>query len=293
MKKIYHILVSFFFIFLFISAFLIAILQTKWAKEKIKNFVITYIQKKEMPIKIGSIEGEFFHTFKIKNLEVFLLDKKILIKDNKAVGCKIGDKDFQFDIIISNILVQNLFKISDEKLFPEKYVTELKSLKGTGSLCAYYSLKKIPDNLIGKTFHFLERNIGVDGNDAVGMIDLMTTSADAGLSPEGEYLVQSYIICTPDEAKNPMVLKKLRQLLDKNLKTLIPDYADQLNWAFYPSIWHLDGVAKTIEKDKPDIKTPIKNLYLVGDCVKAPGIGFNCAINSARILTDYLEKNEN
>ena len=84
-------------------------------------------------------------------------------------------------------------------------------------------------------------------------------------------------------------MKKLKHLLDKNLEILIPNYTEQLNWAFYPSIWHLDGVAKTIEKDKPDIKTPIKNLYLVGDCVKAPGIGFNCAINSAHILIDMLE----
>ena len=30
------------------------------------------------------------------------------------------------------------------------------------------------------------------------------------------------------------------------------------------------------------------NLYLVGDCVKAPGIGINCAINSANILSELL-----
>jgi hypothetical protein len=73
-----------------------------------------------------------------------------------------------------------------------------------------------------------------------------------------------------------------------NLGYLIPDYNSNLNWAVYPAIWHLDGVAKTIDKDKPKIKTPIDNLYLVGDCVKAPGIGFNCALNSAKILSDML-----
>jgi phytoene dehydrogenase-like protein len=54
------------------------------------------------------------------------------------------------------------------------------------------------------------------------------------------------------------------------------------------AIWHFDGVAKTIDNTKPDIKTPVENLYLIGDCVKAPGIGVNCAINSARILADIL-----
>ena len=71
-------------------------------------------------------------------------------------------------------------------------------------------------------------------------------------------------------------------------EVLIPKYKDNLNWAIYPAIWHLDGVAKMINLDKPDIKTPVENLYLVGDCVKSPGIGFNCALNSARILADNL-----
>jgi len=61
-----------------------------------------------------------------------------------------------------------------------------------------------------------------------------------------------------------------------------------MKWAIYPAVWHLDGVAKTINDIKPDIKTPIKNLYLIGDCVKAPGVGMNCAINSAIMLNNIL-----
>lgn len=213
---------------------------------------------------------------------------KILIKDKKAIGIKIKDKEQFYDIIISNILVQNLFKIVDKKNFPNDYVNYIKSLKGTGSLCSYYSLKKVPDELVGKAFHFLKRDVGIEGNDAVGMIDFMVSSPNASLSPEGEYLVQSYIICNPDETKNPLILKKLKEILDKNLEILFPEYKKQLNWAIYPVIWHLDGVAKTINTKKPDIITPIKNLYFVGDCVKAPGIGINCAINSAKIIAEII-----
>jgi protoporphyrinogen oxidase len=219
--------------------------------------------------------------------------KKVIIKNNKAVGVMADDKEQFFDIVISNILVQNLFTIVDEKYFPKKYVKETKSLKGTGSLCAYYSLKKVDPSLIGKTFHFIERDVGVEGNDAVGMIDFMSADHDAGLSPSGEYLIQSYIICTPEEARDEKTLKTLRKLLDKNLKVLVPDFRSNLKWSIYPAIWHLDGVAKTIDNVKPDIRTPVENLYLVGDCVKAPGIGLNCALNSVRILMDFLEKSGN
>ena len=175
-----------------------------------------------------------------------------------------------------------------QKYFPENYVKNIKSLNGTGSLCAYYSLKNVDPDLFGKTFHFIQRNVGLEGNDVVGMIDFMVTSQDTGLAPKGELLVQSYIICTPDEAKNPLILKKLKDLLEKNLEVLIPKFKEHLKWAIYPTIWHLDGVAKTIEKNKPDIKTPIDNLYLVGDCVKAPGIGYNCALNSAKLIAQMI-----
>ncbi|MFO7678007.1 MAG: FAD-dependent oxidoreductase [Thermoplasmatota archaeon] len=214
--------------------------------------------------------------------------ERILIEDGKAIGVLIKNRPVYYDVIVSNILVQNLFSLADESNFPPDYVSSIKSLTGTGSLCAYYSLSQLKPELIGKTFHFIERDIGVDGNDAVGMIDFMATSPQAGMAPPDAFLVQSYIICTPKEAKNKKIQVKLKELLDKNLELLIPDYSSHLCWAMYPVVYHLDGVAKTIDNKKPDIKTPVQNLFLIGDCVKAPGIGFNCALNSARMLVDTV-----
>jgi len=216
--------------------------------------------------------------------------EKIIIENNKAKAIIVNSKKHSFDIIVSNLLVQNLFTIADEKHFPKKYIKELKSLEGSASLCAYYSFKNLKPDLIGKTFVFIEKNAGVDGNDAVGMIDFMTACPEAGLAPPSNYIIQSYVICSPKEAKDTQTLKKLKKILDKNLEKIIPDYKSNLNWAFYPAISHLDGVVKTINNEKPDIKTSVENLYLVGDCVKAPGIGINCAINSAKILNDILKK---
>ena len=214
--------------------------------------------------------------------------QKILINGTTAIGVTVENKEYRFDKIVSTILVQNLFSIVDEKYFPKTYVKMMKSLQGTGSLCAYYSLKNVNKQLLGKTFHFIERNIGVDGNDAVGMIDFMSAAENTGLSPPSHHLVQSYIICTPKEAQDKKILDKLKIALDKNLERLIPNFHSQLRWAIYPAVWHLDGVAKTTDNAKPEIETPIKNLFIIGDCVKAPGIGINCAINSARILQEML-----
>ena len=121
----------------------------------------------------------------------------------------------------------------------------------------------------------------------------MSASSDSYLAPSNEYLIQAYIICNSDEARDNKLLEKLRYALDNNLERLYPDFRSYLNWSIYPAIWHLDGVAKTIDNEKPDVTTPIDNFYIIGDCVKAKGIGFNCALNSARILVEIiLKKND-
>jgi protoporphyrinogen oxidase len=214
--------------------------------------------------------------------------QKILIEEKKAAGLLVDNQEHRFDTVISTVPVQQLFSIVDKTHFPKEYVTMIQSLEGTGSLCAYYSLKEIDPTLLGKTFHFIERDIGVDGNDAVGMIDFMSALPDTGVSPSSHHLVQAYIICTPKEARDKKTLDRLKNALDTNLNRLIPNYHAHLRWVIYPAIWHLDGVAKTIDNAKPEIQTPIENLFIIGDCVKAPGIGINCAINSAWAIQEMF-----
>ncbi len=223
------------------------------------------------------------HGGKIERREV----KKIVSEEGVAKGV-VTEKEETFDIIVSSIPVQDLFSIAPEKEFPKEWVKKMKKLEGTGSVCAYYALNDLNENLQGKAFMFIERNAGIDGNDAVGMIDFKMADERAGMSPKEKYLVQAYVICTPREAKSKEKVEKLRNTLDKYMKRLIPNFKQQMEWCVYPTIWHLDGVAKTINNEKPDVVTPVKNFYLVGDCVKAKGVGVNCAADSANVLMEKL-----
>jgi hypothetical protein len=83
------------------------------------------------------------------------------------------------------------------------------------------------------------------------------------------------------------MVNRFKDILDRQLSYIIPGNEESVKWAIYPAVWHLDGVAKTIDNKKPKIKTPIDELYLIGDGVKAMGIGFNCALNSARKLVKH------
>ena len=218
--------------------------------------------------------------------------EEIVVDDGIAKGIIVEGKMKEFDLIISNVPIQNLFSIVPEKKFPPTWVKKIKGLKGTGSLCAYYSLKKVDSKLVGKSFVFIERDIDIEGDDAVGVIDFQTADPHTRLSPKNRYLIQAYIICSPEEARNDKKVAMLRNILDKWVEKISPNFMEDMEWAIYPTTWHLDGVAKTIDNEKPPSKTPIKNLYLVGDCVASTGVGMNCAVDSAIHLVQ-IEINKN
>jgi hypothetical protein len=216
---------------------------------------------------------------------------QVIVENGVARGILIEGKEEYFDVIVSNIPIQNFFSLVPPEQFPG--VLDLRDFQGTGSLCGYHALTDIPRNLLGKSFMFIERDLDVDGNDAAGIIDFKMACPQVGTSPPGKFLVQSYIICSPNEAKSKKKMELLRPVLDKYLNRLIPGYRKYLEWCFYPSVWQLDGVAKTIGIHKPPCVTPIKNLYFVGDCIESAGVGINCAVDSAIRFVDLLNVSHN
>jgi len=238
---------------------------------------------------LGSLANTFVVWLKEHGGRLLHQEVHEVIVDNHRVQGLVAEKRHDYDIVVSNLPIQDIFAVVDENTFPSTWVDDAKNLEGTGSLCAWYALRELNPWFMGKAFTFIERDAKVNGKDAVGMIDFKTTCQKAALSPPGRYLVQAYIICTPDEAKDRSTVSHLRDILDKHFTRLIPDWQRHLDWVLYPSIWYLDGVAKTIDNRNPEIHTPLQGFYIVGDSTKAKGVGINCAADSARVLMQELD----
>ncbi|HUS98864.1 MAG TPA: FAD-dependent oxidoreductase [Candidatus Thermoplasmatota archaeon] len=215
--------------------------------------------------------------------------EEIVVENNQVKGVVVDGVFRNFTRVLSSVPVQDLFSIINETHFSSEYARHLKQLIPSGGLCAYYCLRKISNPaLLGKSFMFLQKNLGVQGESAFGMIDFKTAFPATGLSPKGRYLVQAYIICTPDEAKKMAVMIRLREALDSWMRKVIVDFDTQLVWVIYPATQRLEGVAKSMVNEKPSIETPINNFYLIGDCMKSPDIGVNSAVNSANHVASLL-----
>ncbi|MBS3773513.1 MAG: FAD-dependent oxidoreductase [Candidatus Thermoplasmatota archaeon] len=213
--------------------------------------------------------------------------EEVVVEDGEACGV-MADERHDYDLVVSNLPVQDTFSIVPRDAVPPEWACYIEGLTGTGSLCAWYALTDVPERLTGRAYGFIERDAGVEGGDAAGMIDFKPSHPRAGMAPPGRMLVQAYVICTPGEARDIATLQRLRNMLDANMERLIPDWRSRLEWALYPSIWHLDAVAKTIDNPKPSVATPLKHFYLVGDSTEGKGVAVNCAADSARLLMDEL-----
>lgn len=123
MKKFYHILVSAIFTFLLFFAISMILFQTKWVNDKISFFIKNTIEKKELPIKIGSIEGKFLHSYEIKDLQITISNKKIFVK---TLNIKIALLDLLFKKISFDHLFLNDVFIED---IPQKEVIGQQSEK--------------------------------------------------------------------------------------------------------------------------------------------------------------------
>lgn len=212
---------------------------------------------------------------------------RICIEEGTAVGVKVGRAERRYDAVISTIPVQHLFTVADKQAFPEEWVAYVRHLHPTGSVVSYHAVSELNENLLNKSFVFIERDADFEGGSVVGMIDFKMHHL-TGMAPPGKYLIQSYAICTPEEAKSRSKREELISIIEKYVAELMPTNRRNLEWSIHSAIWHLDGVAKTIDCMKPDVVTPINNLYLAGDCVNSRGVGINCAADSARLVLEAL-----
>jgi len=213
--------------------------------------------------------------------------RKIIIEDGRARGV-MAEEEREYDAVIATMPVQHLFTVAKREEFPKEWVERIKNLEGTGSFISYHAMDGIDEKLLDKSFVIMEKNDSFDGGEVVGMIDFKMNYLN-GVAPHGKCLVQSYVICTPQEARDANKMEELREMVERNLEKLLPGYRKRMDWCIYSSICHLDGVAKTIDNEKPGVATPVKNLYIAGDSVNSKGVGVNCAVDSSRLIMEEIK----
>lgn len=237
---------------------------------------------------------------------------KIIVEDGKAVGVVTDNGDeYRADCIVSNAGIKDtVLKLAGEGYFEPEYVQYVKDLEYTDvSVIARFALDEpiSPEIKMLSNFSSMDPEEYVDTlmrgeiPEEISTFIVVPSSFDPTIAPEGKQLIVMTTALKYDmnRAYAPAILEKMIDsaeayfpgLREKAtfIDTVLPDEADELFGEDGAGI----GIAQQVGqagKDRPEIKTPLEGLYIVGGEAGGEGVGMELCVNSAIEFYDkYFE----
>lgn len=235
----------------------------------------------------------------------------IVIKDNKAVGVKVGDTIYEADTIISNADIKaTVLNLVGEDYFDAKYVNYVKNLEysWTGPVVRVALDEQISDIKMLTQFGSLKQREYYDKMEngimpeELNLFLVSPSNFSPSVAPEGKQLIN---FATPIPLGLPQnIVDDLQETMIKTVEKYIPNLREHIMWMEYTTTSELCeslgemgagiGIGQRVGqvgKKRPSVKTNIDGLYLVGAEAGGSGVGIELAINSAlELFDDYLQK---
>ena len=226
--------------------------------------------------------------------------QQITIQNGKVQGVLLMDDTGEgrlvlADKIVSNIPIQDTFKVIEKDAFPLEWADRMENLYGYGSIAPYFGLNKLvlPEQewKVGvKDINVIPKEEGFENN--VYMCWNIQSQSDPSCAPGGKYLMTAYAPVTEKEAKDKDLMIKACKLIVDYLDRRYPGFRQSIDWAMFPTVWKLEGVAKS-KSQAGTLKAPIaapgvEGLYFAGDTVKGYGVAMDCAVAAGLICASRI-----
>lgn len=239
---------------------------------------------------------------------------KILIENGHVKGIEIDGNACPAEIIISNAgIKETTLSLVGEEHFPEDYVEKVSNLQVSegADTWAFYSMKFGMDAKLFKApvifpFIWMDKRVEVTSirqfienyimkdelPPSSGMYMTIPSNMDPNLCPKNKQIVNLGCIA-PVESAN---YQKWYDFYMDVIEEVVPDFRDHVlfmdvhrtgtplqKWTgrFKGDAVGISQSVGQVGKNRPDVKTPIKGLYLVGADVGTEGIGTELSALSA------------
>ncbi len=243
---------------------------------------------------------------------------RIVVEDGRAVGVETDDGILRAKAVVSNAGIQpTVLKLAGSEHFPAEYVERVKSLEPSWAIAGYrYVLdKRIFDAALIPVFSDQswlddERYQAMENGNwpDVPLIAIDVASEfDPSLSPvPGHQIANCQVFCSADPESNmgEEAVRRAEEILDElwpDLKNHIirkePYSAKAISGLSRDSVLpgrggEAVGIAQVVGqvgKSKPDARTPLKGLYIVGCDAGGRGAGTHQAVDSGFNVAAMVE----
>ncbi len=243
--------------------------------------------------------------------------ESVVVEDGRAVGIVAGGAELRARVVISNAGIQpTVLKLAGEQSFPREYVETVRSLEPSLALAG---IRYFTDAAVMRTPMVLQfsdeswwdeaRYRACEAGDwpEHPMLFVVTPSMhDADLSPDAQHqAILAGTMCSPDPS-SPMNEEAVRQV-DRAMRRWFPDLeghvvrqetytsqsvsAESRDSVVAGMGGECIGLAQVIGqagRSKPDPRTPLSGLYLVGCDAGGYGCGTHQAVDSGFNVADMV-----
>jgi len=234
--------------------------------------------------------------------------KELRVENGRVTGVETDSGFFESDVVISNMGLSRTIDVVGKDRFPEEYVKKAGKYRYSNPYIAIkYALDRpvipypvvfhMPDLPAERVFEYIGKS-SVPEDPYIFMP--IPSNHDPGLAPPGKQLVIAGTAAPPKASGE--LCSAILDIVHRRVCDLFPGFEDSILWQSRSSrsdaeslTWHPEGEAIGIGQFpdqvgalRPDHKTPVSGLWLVGSDVGARGVGTEMAAGSALNLVEKI-----
>ncbi len=205
---------------------------------------------------------------------------KLDISRGGVKGVYVGDELIPGKKVVLSLPSINLPDILPDSV-SEKFIESCKNNRPTAGIVIDYCLKKKISDITGLCYMYAPMSFG-----------MFTSNIEPSLAPEGKQILTWLQPLPEKKIKDSAWGKKRAAELENALFSFFPPLKDNIEWKRVLYLPMVDGTevnVNQIESKRPSSVVPgIKNLFLVGDSISAPGAGGDIGHESVHLTYEKI-----
>ncbi len=233
----------------------------------------------------------------------------IRVESGKATGVEAGGTFYPADVVVCNGGIRKAVELAGRENFPGDYVQRMETLKDSdAAVTLKLALDQkpfdapvmfyLPDGLdLARDMEDMARG---EVPEDLQMFMPSPTNFDPECAPEGKHLL---LACTMVPSEMPLGTdEKILDRVEERVFALFPGLEEHLLWKHRTNLdlikmlggrdnGNVIGLAQTCDqvgKNKPDARTPVEGLFMVGCDAGGRGIGMEQAADSALKVAEMI-----
>jgi prolycopene isomerase len=253
----------------------------------------------------GQIARSYLRAFERSGGEVRLKEavRSIRVENGEVVGVETEKGVYEADLVVSNAGIRKTIEMAGEDCFPASYTDAAKRLKDSlGAVTIKYALDRRPFDIpvvvyMPEDMDWSQNMEMMSRGEVPNEVPILLpcpTFCDPSLAPPGKHVLLAGTAVPADLSASDMAEAVLDRM-ERKILELLPGIEKHILWKHRTNLSYIDGMGgrgageviglaqsyDQVGENKPDPRTPVEGLYLVGCDAGGRGIGTEQAADSA------------